>query len=107
MAQRKERIKMIEKFKVGEAYVLLFLCGLGDALTTLAGLSLGLTETRIFFFPFLATAIFTVAVRFINRLPGPETAKDVISTILVLMAFSGVAYNLAGLSGIRSLSLLG
>jgi len=91
----------------GEAYVLLFLCGLGDVVTTLAGLSLGFVETRAFFFPFLATIILGGCVWLISWLPTPETLKTPTISFLVVLAFSATANNLAVLVGVHNLTLLG
>lgn len=92
----------------GEVYIILFLCGLGDVLTTYLGLGVGGFETRLFgVVPFLSTLIFCGAAGFIRWLPGQETVKDVVCFGLVLVAFSGVANNLMVISGVQSLTLLG
>lgn len=88
-------------------YRLLFLCGLGDALSTSLGLSLGFVETRFFFVPFLATAILAGAVWFIQFLGGLKFVREGIQFGLVLVAFSGLANNLMVILGVHSLSLLG
>ena len=85
----------------GEIYIILFLCGLGDFLTTYIGLGLGYGESRVFgAVPFLSTVLFCVAVWLIRLLKGPGVVKDVVCFVLVLVAFSGFAYNFAGLLGV-------
>jgi hypothetical protein len=91
-----------------EVYFVLFLCGLGDFLSTYAGLGLGFSETRVLgAVPFLSTLLFCGAAWFIRWLQGPEIFKDGLCSVLVLVAFSGFANNFAGLLGVTSLSLLG
>jgi uncharacterized membrane protein YccC len=91
-----------------EVYVILFLCGLGDFLTTYIGLGLGYSETRLLgAVPFLSTVLFCVVVWFIRLLKGPWVVKDMVCFVLVLVAFSGFAYNFAGLLGVTSFRVLG
>lgn len=93
--------------RFGEVYLLLLLCGLGDALTTFVGLSVGLGfETRVLgVVPFLSTLIFSGAVWVIRLLPGYDSVKDAVCFFLVLIAFSGAANNLLVLLGVQSLTL--
>jgi hypothetical protein len=91
-----------------EVYVVLFLCGLGDFLTTYAGLSLGGVETRLLgAIPFLGTSIFCLSAYMIQKLSGYAGLKGPLCFGLVLVAFSGLANNLMWLLGVPSLSLLG
>jgi hypothetical protein len=92
----------------GEVYLVLFLCGLGDFLTTYIALSLGYSETRVFgAVPFLSTGLFCGAAWVIQHLAGPTMVKDVICLGMVAVALSGFLNNLAGLLGVESLGLLG
>jgi hypothetical protein len=91
-----------------EVYVVLFVCGLGDFLTTYAGLSLGGVETRLLgVVPFLGTLIFCGAAWGIQKLSGCPGLKGPLCFGLVIVAFSGSANNLMWLLGMPSLSLLG
>jgi len=75
-------------------YLLLFVGGLGDLVTTLYGLSIGLVETRPLF-PFAATTIFCACVWLINRewLQAPQKLKNIAKELFVAVAFSPVLWN--------------
>lgn len=88
--------------------MVLFLCGLGDFLTTYLALGFGYTETRVFgAVPFLSTVLFCGAAWVIQHLAGPALVKDVVCLGMVAVALSGFLNNLAGLLGVESLGLLG
>lgn len=92
----------------GEVYLVLFLCGLGDFLTTYVALGLGFGETRVLgAVPFLSTVLFCGAAWVIQHLAGPAMVKDVVCLGMVAVALSGFLNNLAGLLGVQSLSVLG
>lgn len=80
-----------------KAYLLLWIAGLLDAETTILGLNLGYTETRLLFIPFLATAILAAAVYAVAKFPSPSALKFGVTGFLVSFAYSGAAWNVWGL----------
>ena len=82
--------------RVPKFYLAIFICGLLDAVTTWAGLSLGFVETRLFFVPFLSTVILVPACMFIGwrALEVPNMFRDGLKTALFLIAFYPVLNNL-------------
>ena len=92
MVHEQKLIKRRNKLKV---YLLLFLAGLGDAITTLLGLSVGFTETRPMFFPFLSTLILSITIFLVNKIKNVNsTLKNVVITLIVLFSYSGFLNNL-------------
>lgn len=91
--------------------VLLFLCGLGDAVTTEVGLGLGYPERNPFFAPFLSTLMFLLVFVFLDwslwdSVPEGwgcriELLRVVLKGGLLLCALSPVLNNLLVLAGFR------
>ena len=79
-----------------EAYFIVFLCGLADAITTQIGLSLGFTELNRFYAPFLSTIIFFSVFLLIDRedFEANQTLKEIVKAGLILVALSPVINNL-------------
>lgn len=79
-----------------EPYLIVFLCGLADAVTTQIGLNLGFTERNPFSTPFLATLIYIVVFLIIDReeMRANQTLKEIIKAALVLSALSPCVNNL-------------
>jgi hypothetical protein len=80
-----------------QPYFLVFLFGVGDVVTTSIGLSLGLQETRMFFVPFLSTAIFFLAILLERRIPLRGVRPDIRELFLgclALVALSPVINNI-------------
>jgi len=77
-------------------YIMVFLCGLGDALTTFIGLSVGFAESRVLFVPFLAAAVFFAALVCIDLIPleARLDIKNLVRAGVVLVAFSPIINNL-------------
>ena len=77
-------------------YIMVFLCGLGDALTTFIGLSVGFAESRVLFVPFLAAAVFFAVLVCVDLIPlvvRPDV-KELVRAGLVLVALSPIINNL-------------
>jgi hypothetical protein len=85
-----------------EPYYFLFVSGLADATITICSLSLGFVETRVFFFPFAATALLCLAVWGIKKLNnfGLKGVANVLTNLLVLFSFAPFVWNLAVVSGL-------
>lgn len=84
-----------------EPYYFLFVSGLADATTTICSLSLGYVETRVFFFPFAATALLCLTVWIIQKLKrfGLKGSATVLTYLLVVFSFTPFIWNLAVVSG--------
>jgi hypothetical protein len=93
----------------GEAYYMVFLCGLADAISTWLGLKFGYAETNPLFAPFLATLVFFAVLIFFDwkKLDVSEGFREILRAVLVLVALSPVLNNLAVLLGVNVFSLFG
>ena len=77
-------------------FVLFFIAGLGDFMSTYYALTKGFVETRPYFVPFLSTVILCFCVFVINRLQRYTLKKyhGLICWLLVCFSFSGLLWNL-------------
>ncbi len=77
-------------------YCIVFLCGLGDALTTAYGLDIGLVETRLLFVPFLSTLILFLGLWFLDwrKLKVPDAVRATLKGGLVFVSLYPILNNL-------------